>query len=514
MFRRQPIRLRLLLTCLLLAGICLPAPSQNYPDANINLRRIEMSIEQGKLNEAEKPLLDYAIAHPRDVKALELLGRLRYQQGRFDEAQAVFQRVLALDPALVKAKINLAQLKYELGQQDTARILLAEIAGAPAINISERLALVDALVRVGEFQDALTAIDKFPNAVKSGSALALIAASHLGLGDRKRLMALLPSMRRAAVSNPDVAVRCAEVLQKAEMVQEAFGILRMALAGSPNNFRALVLVGQMETKAGDFAEARRHLSRAAKLKPDTTETFYSLGMLESALGNYDAALANLKQARALDPHSSPLLAHFILTAMRARQAQTAMEAANELLQVKPEDPESSYLLGAASLQNGSLNSAQSALERYRQQRPDDPRGCLALGIVFAGQPGQQQKAKAQFEQCLKLDPTNPEFNYQQGLLFKSEGEVTKAIQMLEAVITQAPQHANALRDLGALYLQTGAEANARGVLERAVKLNPEDPETHFLLSRLYTVVGESTLSRQHLSVFQKLKVQREKLSQP
>ena len=73
---------------------------------------------------------------------------------------------------------------------------------------------------------------------------------------------------------------------------------------------------------------------------------------------------------------------------------------------------------------------------------------------------------------------------------------------------QAAQHANAFRDLGGLYLQTGAEAKARAVLEQAVKLNPKDAETHFLLSRLYSLIGENILARQHLGLFQKLKAQR------
>jgi len=514
MLRRRLLCGRLLLTCLLLPGIWQLASSQSNPAQSINLAQIETYIQQGKLDQVEKRLFDYAITHPRDVRALELLGQLRYQQHRLEEAQALYQRVLALDPSLVKAKINLAQLMYGLGQRDPGRLLLAEIASAPVLNPGERLALVRAMVLVGEFQKALAAADKLPNAVKSGAALPLRAASHLGVGDRQSLIDLVPSIRRAAVSNPEIAAECAEVFQRAGMTQEAVGLLRLALTRAPNNFRLLVLLGQMETQVGDFAEARRHLNRAVKVKPHTVDTLYSFGMLESAEANYDAALSSLKQARALAPHSTAILTQFIINAMQANQPKVAVEAANELLRLKPDDPEFLYLFGAASLQNGSLGSAQSSLERYRQQRPNDPRGCLALGIAFAGQHGRQQAARAQFEECLKLDPANVEPKYQLGLIFKSEGEVTKAIQMFEDVITRAPKHANALRDLGSLYLQTGAEVKARAVLERAVALNPEDAETHFLLSRLYSLVGESILARQHLGVFQKLKGQREKLLQP
>jgi len=498
----------------LLSGICQLAASQENPATRVNLARIETAIEQGKLDEVEKQLLDYAVAHPRDVKALELLGRLRYQQDRFEEAQALYQRVLVLDPSLVKAKINLAQIMYGLGRRDPARLLLGGIASAPALTANERLALVRAMVLVGEFREALAVVDKLPTAVKGESALPLIAASYLGLGESKGLIDLVPSMRRAAIANPEVATQCAEVLQKANMSQEAVSLLRLGLARAPNNFRLLILLGQMETRVGDLAEARRHLDRADKLEPHSADGLYSLGMLEAAEGHYDAALSNLRQARNLAPHSSTILAQFVVSAMRANQPSVAVDAANELLELKPDDPEFLYLLGAALLQNGSLVSAQNALERYRQRRPDDPRGCLALGISLAGQPRQQQEARAQFEQCLKLDPTNVESKYQLGVLFRSEGEVKRAIQMFEEVTTQSPKHANALRDLGALYLQTGAEAKSRALLERAVVLNPEDAETHFLLSRLYSLTGERTLARQHLDLFEKLKGQREKLAPP
>ncbi len=514
MFRSNHIRGRLLLSCLLLSGVCQLAFGQKKPATEINLARIETSIEQGMLAEVEKPLLDYAIAHPKDVKALELLGQLRYQQNRLEEARALYQRVLALSPSLIRAKINVARLMYDLGQHDPARRMLAEIAGDPLVNSKDRLALARAMALVGEFQKALAVADNLPIAVKSGSGLPLIAASYVGLGDRKKLMALIPSMRRAAVSSPDVASECAEVLQKAGMLQEAAGLLRVALTRAPNNYRLLVLLSQLETKAGNLADARRHLERAAKLKPLTADGLYSLGMLESLEGNYDAALSNLKNARALAPHSPVILAEFIVVAMRANQPQAAVDAANELSQLKPDDPEFLYLLGAAHLQNGNLLSAQSALERYRQQRPADSRGCLALGITLSAQHGRQKEARAEFEQCLTLDPTNVEPRYQLGLIFKSEGEIENAIKMFEDVTTRSAKHANALRELGSLYLQTRAEAKARDVLQRAVTLNPEDAETHFLLSRLYSLIGERVLSQQHLAVFQRLKGQREKPSAP
>ena len=44
------------------------------------LAKFERDIEAGKLAQSEKPLLDYALAHPNDAKTLELVGRLRLKQ--------------------------------------------------------------------------------------------------------------------------------------------------------------------------------------------------------------------------------------------------------------------------------------------------------------------------------------------------------------------------------------------------------------------------------------------------
>jgi Flp pilus assembly protein TadD len=276
----------------------------------------------------------------------------------------------------------------------------------------------------------------------------------------------------------------------------------------------LLSVARFELAARNFAEARRHINRALTLEPRSSEILFVLATLENAEGNSTAAVAALQKARALTPESPTILAQLVLTAIRAHQSGLAAEAARDLLTRKPDDSEALYLFGAASLQNGSLVSARDALERFVKQQPNDPRGCLALGITIAAQKESLQAARSQFERCLQIDATNIEAKYQLGLLSKSEGETANAIKLFEEVIARAPDHANALRDLGSLFLQSNEAAKARAVLERAVALNAQDAETHFLLSRVYSRVGENALASRHLELFQKLKSQREKPSAP
>ena len=91
---------------------------------------------------------------------------------------------------------------------------------------------------------------------------------------------------------------------------------------------------------------------------------------------------------------------------------------------------------------------------------------------------------------------------------KKQGETAKAIEYLVLAVKLAPNSPSALRYLGSVYLQSGAEAMARVVLEKALVLSPNDADTHFQLSRLYNLVGERELAKKHLEIFQKLKNQK------
>jgi len=491
--------------CLLILAVCLSVSAQKKAVQKDVLAAFEKNIEQNKLAETERPLLDFALANPNNVRALELVGRLRFRQGRLDEAQAVYQRVLSLDAGFTIAKINFGLILLETGQSEAAKRILDEINLSEIKDSVALLNLAQTLTLVGEPQKALAVIEKLPLALKTGEALPIIAACNLALGEKTKIDALIPLAKKTAVAKPSIAVKFANVLVNGEMFGQAIDLLRAVTTASPKNIAALILLGKAEIYVKDFVKAKQDLARAAVLDPQSAEVFFTQAMLENAQGNSAAALLLLEKSAALAPNSLTILKELAITAIRASQARKAVEATERLLTLKPDEPDFLYFYGAASLQGGNLEKAQTALERFMQIRPNDSRGCLALGLTLAAQRDQIEPARQQLRRCLEINPLNYEAKYQLGLSYKAQGDTATAIKFLEETIALAPNYPIALRDLGTVYLQAGEEQKARNVLEKSVGLSANDAETHFQLSRLYNLLGETELAKKHLEIFQKLR---------
>ena len=470
-----------------------------------DLADIQRRLDRSDLAGLDEELMTLAVANPSDAKTLELLARLRFQQGRVAESRALYRRVLNLDPGSVSAKINSARIDFISGEKDAAKRLLDSAERGGALIPPLRLELAAAYLFIGDPAAALSVAESLPQDLKNTIGLPLLGEIHLQLGQREAVRALLPLMKKAAARNASLAVKCAEVLRGAGSIKEAIALLAALPPSIRNHVQVLLTLGRLEMIAEDPVEAAEYLKQAARLDPSSAEVLSVLAYVESATGDKEEALKMIMRARELAPKSPRVLADFVALTLRIGKPVLAFDAATSLTALVPDDWEYQYLLGVAALQSGNIETAQKSLERYVQLHANDFRGCLALGMVFAAQQGQTERAQAQLTRCNEIDPANTEARYRLALSFKSQGENSRAIALLEEVVERKPDHAVGLRDLGALYLESGDDVKARSYLERAVALLPKDGDTHFQLARLYNRIGETALAKQHQEIFQKLR---------
>lgn len=481
------------------------ASAQKIREDKTALANFEKSIEAGNYQAVERDLLSYAIQNPKDAKAFELLARLRFEQNRLNEAKSLYQKALSLDSNLTSAKINLAVINFQTGNAEQAVSDLNQITDRDVSGDALRLNLANAFALVGDCRAALENVEKLAVNVRNSDALPVRAVCYLQLGEREKVNSLIVSVKNIVKQNPATALKFAEVLSRTALYKESAEVLRSIIAVAPNNADALSLLAKSEIYLKDLANAEKHLSQASRINAASQDLIFVRSLLESERGNDKQSLDLLEKSLAANPNSADVLSQYIITAIRAGYAGKAVKAAKRLLELKPDEPDFLYLYGAASLQNNNLPAAESSLKKYFEMRPQDSRGCVALGLTYSAQTEKFDVARAQLRKCIEINPDNFEAKYQLGLSYKTQGEPAEAAEYFEAAVKDAPNNEPVLRDLGAVYLQTAREAKARIVLEKAVRLNPNDADAHFQLSRAYSLLGEPELAKKHLKIFQDLK---------
>ncbi len=143
--------------------------------------------------------------------------------------------------------------------------------------------------------------------------------------------------------------------------------------------------------------------------------------------------------------------------------------------------------------------ARRSFRRYLEASTLNPRDADAhyqLGLIHL-QRRQLPEAAERFRRAVEIDPAEIDAHLQLARIARQEGRWPEAIQHLEAVLSRDPAHSayEAWREAGAVYLATGAFANARTVLERFVENRPYDAEGLCRLGTAHKGLGDAATAR-------------------
>jgi tetratricopeptide (TPR) repeat protein len=112
---------------------------------------------------------------------------------------------------------------------------------------------------------------------------------------------------------------------------------------------------------------------------------------------------------------------------------------------------------------------------------------------------QNDQAKAEFETELGIDPGNA-----QALAYLGDVELRlnnpeKALMLLQKAVQQKSDIRIAYADIGAIYMDQKQYEEALTAFQRAVKLDPEQPDMHFRLGNLYRQMGNTAASEEEFA---------------
>jgi len=322
--------------------------------------------------------------------------------------------------------------------------------------------------------------------------------------------------------------------------------LQWILRSSPDNYRALDLLGILRAQQQRNSEAEDIFQRVIKTKPDYASAHIDLGLLYIQMGEAEKAVPELEEgsrlapertdataalagvlrdqarstsgedpekalsfllrAHKLVPNDPDVLSDLGMVELRMSLFPDAIEAFQQALKSRSDDARAIYGLGRSFMELAKFQEAHEQFVHYVAMRPDDASGHYALGMNCAALQ-LAPEARSEFQKSIALQPTQTESYFRLGILDLDGKDYNAAEQNLQHVLGRDPKHAGALAGLGRVKLETKKYDEAADVLQRAIVSDNSLREAHYYLGLTYSRMGRKEDSDQQLKIATQLEKQ-------
>ena len=229
--------------------------------------------------------------------------------------------------------------------------------------------------------------------------------------------------------------------------------------------RAAYLKGCDALEAGSYEEAAAHFGEALEAGYFLPEVYRGKGLAEMSTGNYaDASISLEKSLLYTENQDESFLrdTNLYLAYCRERQGYTdkALQIYNDLLMKEP-DAETLFLRGRLNLRLGRNAEARADFDQAVQLRPGYD---LFINIYQVYEDMERSgDGAAYLELALSEASRNSEDYYELGLVSYYLQNYADAKEMLIKATRQNPDDGRAVFLLGKVYLSTGDVADARAI---------------------------------------------------
>jgi len=271
----------------------------------------------------------------------------------------------------------------------------------------------------------------------------------------------------------------------------AIDFYRSALAIDPNLPGLQMNLGLTLFKASQFPDAIKAFSAEIKKHPDDPRLTILLGMAHYGMKDYLVAIPYLQRAAERDPQNVTIRLTLANSCLRSRQLQCVLDTHKEIQQLNADTAEADMLAGQALAQMQNKAAAEHEFREAILKDPREPRLHFALGY-FLWSERKWAESAAEFQLELQNDPQATDAQVFLADSWVQQNEFVKAASLLESLTVSEAYAALVHRDLGIIYANEKRTEDAIRELTAASEADPEAPEPHLQLAKLYQAANQQS----------------------
>lgn len=296
--------------------------------------------------------------------------------------------------------------------------------------------------------------------------------------------------------------------------------------------------GHAALEKKQYAAAAGDLQRAFDACPRLHGLLLELSQANAQRKEFGLAIQAALRYVELEPSSVPGKLALANAYFLAQRLPEALDQAEGVLKIDPGQPAALKLKGNIEYLLGRLDPALNALLTVLERHPEDQDAAYMLGRIYY-QEGRIDYAIGQFQRVLRVDPKSYKAYDNLGLCYQANGDTQMAIRhfltAIKLVETDHPEYDWAYANLASLLIDKGEDDRAYAAaskaadrnpysarnfylggkalwklgrldlsanwLERSAALDPRYPEPLYLLSRVYSQLGQEEEAKAALERF-------------
>lgn len=282
--------------------------------------------------------------------------------------------------------------------------------------------------------------------------------------------------------------------------QEAIASLNPYLKSHPGSFEADELMGLCLVANRQLQEGKLFLSKAVILRPDSSLGHANLAADLAELKEMNSAEIEFKKALALDPKSAELNHNLGELYAGLGKVGSAIPCLRKAQQLRP-TYDNGYDLALAEMQGGELDAAERDIRELLRQRPAAELHSL-LGTTLEKK-GDFITAGNEMQIAAHLEPSEDNL-FSWGAELLRHQTLKPAVEVFRNSVERFPRSARLQTGLGVADFLLNDDQGALTAFCAAIDLEPKDPGSYFLLSRVHRIPPEqqaevTKLFEQHMA---------------
>ena len=404
----------------------------------MKLDEINQLVVDKKFEEAKNELLKYNLDEEKEIDALKLLGLCNVNLDLYKEGQSNFETVVKYDPEDASSWFYLANCYDNLDD-----VIHAKAAYQKVIELRENFLdayknLCILYVKCEEPENAIELAKKALEFEKEDYTLYyIIGTAYMSMKNFK----------------------------------DSVKYLEKALELNPEHSQLYNNLGTSYITIGKLDKAYKNFLKASEFDPDNSITYFNIASILQLKNKHKKACEYFEKAYKIDPEDSYLVA-LALSETKCGKYDSAIAHYKTLISHHPEKDIYQYNLACCYEMKEDYNYAIGILSHLVMLNPKSATMAQKLANLYikVRKPAQ---AKDIYEKILLQGNVNEDLYYEFAHVCILTNDTDKAEKILKKVIELNPEHANAHKDLGVIYLSKRLFDYAKDEFETAYKIAPD-----------------------------------------